>query len=201
MKKQNMKLALLMIGLLLLSSFEASGQERNWYDSLIKLLKYGQRTKIGAPRGLEKFSKKDEVRKLAVNNINKHFREIAKLRASGKSEEEIHAYFNSKRKAVGTGSISGMVYESDGETPIQNYISVWAFNEYGRYSGYALIYTEDEGAYAITELSTDKYYVRTESYGPYTNEYYDDVADWREATLVPVIDGQETSDINFTLGL
>jgi uncharacterized repeat protein (TIGR02543 family) len=200
MKKINIKLALFMIGLLLFCSFEASGQERNWYDSLIKLLKNGQRVKIGAFSRLDKFSGKEKIQKLAVNNISKHFREVAKLRASGKSEEEIRAYFNLRRKAVGTGSISGMVYESDGETPFQNYVSVWVFNEYGRYSGYTSIYTEDEGAYAITELSTDKYYVRTETYGFYGNEYYDDVTDWRDATLVAVIDGQETSGINFTLG-
>ena len=200
MKKKNMKLALLMIGLLLFYCLEATGQERNWYDSLIKLLKHGQRTKIGAFSGLDKFSKKDEVQRLAVNNINKHFREVAKLRASDKSEEEIRAYFNSRIKAVGTGSISGMVYESDGETPFQDYVSVWAFNEYGRYSGYAWISTEDEGVYAITGLSTDRYYVRTETSGLYIYEYYDDVTDWRDATLVPVTDGQETTGINFTIG-
>jgi len=200
MKKNNMRLALLIIGLLLFSSFDASGQERDWYDSLIKLLKHGQRTKVGAFGRLDKFSKKDEVQRLAVNNINKHFREVAKLRASGKSEIEIRAYFNSRRKAVGTGSISGMVYESDGQTPFQNYVSVWSFNEYGRYSGYASIGPWDEGAYAITELSTDRYYVRTEAYDLYTNEYYDDVTDWKDATLVPVIDGEETSGIDFTIG-
>jgi len=200
MKKKNMKLALLMIGLLLFYSLEATGQEQNWYDSLIKLLKRDQRTKIGTISRLDKFSKKNEVQRLAVNNINKHFREVAKLRASGKSEEEIRAYFNSRRQAVGTGSISGMVYESDGETPFQDYVSVWAFNEYGRYSGYDSIITADEGAYAIAELATDKYYVRTETYGLYINEYYDDVTDWRDATLVPVTDGQETTGINFTIG-
>ena len=201
MKKKNFKLGLLMIGLLLFSSFEATGQERNWYDSLIKLLKHGQRTKVGAFSRLDKLSAKEKVQRLAIHNINKHFREVAKLRASGKSEVEIHSHFNSMRKALGTGSISGMVYESDGETPIQNYVDVWAFNEYGQYSGYAWIYPpEDKGAYVITELSTDKYYVRTEAYGFYGSEYYDDVTDWRDATLVPVTDGQETSGINFTLG-
>ena len=200
MKKKNIKLALLMIGLLLFYSFEATGQERNWHDSLIKLLKQGQRIKIEAFSRLDKFPAKEKVRKLAIHNINTHFREVAKLRISGKSEEDIRAYFNSRRIAVGTGSISGMVYESDDETPIQYYVSVWAFNEYGQYSGYEGIYPEGNGAYAITELSTDKYYVRTESYGLYGNEYYDDVTDWRDATLVPVTDGQETSGINFTLG-
>ena len=200
MKKKNIKLALLMSGLLLFYSFEATGQERNWHDSLIKLLKQGQRIKIEAFSRLNKFPAKEKVRKLAIHNINTHFREVAKLRISGKSEEDIRAYFNSRRIAVGTGSISGMVYESDDETPIQYYVSVWAFNEYGRYSGYEGIYPEGNGAYAITELSTDKYYVRTESYGLYGNEYYDDVTDWRDATLVPVTDGQETSGINFTLG-
>lgn len=199
MKKRNTTLVLLLLGLLLFNSFEASSQDHNWYNSLCKLLKYVQRSQIEDLHGLDKISEKKEVRRLAISNINKHFEKVAKLRRSGKSEEEIRAYFNPVRKAAGTGSISGMVYESDGETPVQDYISIWAFNEYGQYSGYAWISSWDNGAYIITELSTDKYYVKIEGHGRYINEYYDNVTDWRDATLVPVTNGQETTGINFAL--
>lgn len=199
MKKRNTTLVLLLLGLLLFNSFEASGQDHNWYDSLFKLLKHVQRDKIKDLHSLAKSSEKEEIRRLAISNIHTHFEKVAKLRRSGKSEEEIRAYFNSVRRSVGTGSISGRVSERDGETPIQDYVSVWAFNEYGQYSGYAGIYSWDDGTYIITELSTDKYYVKTEGHDRYTNEYYDDVTDWRDATLVSVTDGQETGDINFAL--
>jgi|GEM_PF-1395522 len=202
MKKKNIKSALLMIGLLLFCSFESAGQERKWHDSLLRLLKHDQSSKIKDFRGLDKLFAQEKLKRLAIHNINKHLKEVAKLRASGKSEVEILSHFNAIRQAVGTGSISGVVYESDGETPIQNYVSVWAFNEYGQYSGYASIYpSEDKGDYVITGLSSDKYYVRTETDGFYIDEYYDDVTDWRDATLVPVTDGKETSGINFALGL
>jgi len=199
MKKRNTTLVLLLLGLLLFNSFEASSQDHNWYNSLFKLLKHVQRSKIEDLQGLDKISEKEEVQRLAISNIHKHFEKVAKLRRLGKSEEEIRAYFDSVRKTVGTGSISGMVYESDGETPVQDYVSIWAFNEYGQYSGYASIFSWDNGVYIISRLYTDKYYVKIEGHDRYIDKYYDNVTDWRDATLVPVTNGQETSGINFTL--
>lgn len=198
MKKKNINSAFLMIMLLLCVSFKTNGQEHYWHNSLFKLLKPDQLSKVKDLRGPDKFARKEEVRRLAINNINKHLEEVERLRALGKPEEDIRNYFNSVRKAAGTGSISGIIYESDGVTPIQNYISVWAFNEYGQYSGYALIFPNDNGIYVIAELSASNYYVKAEAQR-YRNEYYDDATDWRNATLVPVTDGQETSSINFTL--
>jgi hypothetical protein len=199
MKKQNKNSAFLVLMLLLCVSFEANAQDQNWYNSFFKLLKPDQYSKIEDHPGPDKFIQKEEKTGFAIHNINKHLDEVAKLRAQGKTKKEIRQYFDAQRKAVGTGSISGMVYESDGVTPIQDYVSIWTYNEYGHYSGYKSIFKSDSGAYVITELSADNYYVRTETHGRYRNEYYDDVTDWREATLVPVTDGQETSGINFIL--
>ncbi len=56
---------------------------------------------------------------IAIHNINKHLKEAAILRAKGKSEEEINMLFNLQKVVVGTGSISGTVYEDDGITTIK----------------------------------------------------------------------------------
>jgi len=55
------------------------------------------------------------------------------------------------------------------------------------------------GEYSIANLHSGKYYVRSASYQQYENEYYDNVYDWQDATLVDVLDGQETSGIDFSL--
>jgi hypothetical protein len=130
MKKKNIKFTLIIIGLILFCSYEAAGQERKWHNYLLRLLKHNHSSKIKDFRGLDKLFAQEKLKRLAIHNINKHFREVAKLRASGKSEGEILSHFNAIRQAVGTGSISGVVYENDGKTPIQNYVSVWAFNEF-----------------------------------------------------------------------
>ena len=143
---------------------------------------------------VDKRSKSD----ITIQNINKNIKLAAILKAKGKSEEEINLFFNSQRVVVGNGSISGIVFESNGITPIQNFCRIVAYNEYGKYMGSG--YTNDykNGRYSITDLPSGKYYVKTSS-DIYADEYYDNVLDWRNATLVEVLDGQETDGINFTL--
>ncbi len=134
-----------------------------------------------------------------IANINQHLIEAARLRALGKTAAEIQAHFNSRISSAATGIITGTLYESDGTTPIRESTSIEAYDEYGRFSGSGFISSFDHGVYAISRLATGNYYVRTESFGRYKDEYYNDTTDWQKATLVRVTDGQTMSGINFRL--
>jgi len=175
-----------------------SAEEKNWYKSLIKLFQREQAGLTETTHSLGRNHVREEIQRLAIENINKHFMEVARLRTQGKTEEEILSLLSSRITTKGTGSISGMVYESDGVTAIQNYVSVWAFNEYGQYCGYDWISSLDNGAYNISDLLADKYYVRAEAIG-YKAEYYRNATDWRKAKLVRVGKGRETKNIDFIL--
>jgi hypothetical protein len=198
MKNKYVILSLLVFMLLMIVSFESDAQDCSWYNSLLKLLKPNQFSKVEDLCKQYVFSEKEKKRRLAIDNINRHLKEVSKLRALGTFEEEIHLYFNSQREAVGTGSISGIIYENNGNTPVQDYVSVFIFNEYGQYSGYDLIFQGDCGVYTVSDLLAGNYYVRTDSHS-YRDEYYNNVSDWRDATLVNVDEGKETKNINFKL--
>jgi hypothetical protein len=171
-------------------------QPRNPFLESIKRLA-GVKTSQTLPALEQRFDAAKQ--KNAILNINRHVAEVAKLRASGKSLQEIVSYFNFKRATIGTGSITGAVYESNGATPVQNPVSIEAFDEFGQFAGSIFMLFGDV-TYTIDNLETGKYYVRTFSFDRvYVNEYYDDVTDWREATLVEVTDGQVTSGVNFAL--
>jgi hypothetical protein len=140
-----------------------------------------------------------EVRDVQVRqNINRHLEERATLRALGKTESEIGAYFNSTLKTSGTGSITGTVYQSDGVTPVSYYMSVWAYNEFGIYSGYGSINSYNQGVYEITNLPTGNYFVKLSTVSD-VDIYYNGVSDWKQATLVHVTDGLQTGGIDFVL--
>lgn len=117
MKKQNRNSAFFMFMIFLCFSVKASAQEPSWYNSVLKLLKQGyQRTneKLSkSDKRLYKQIKKKDASMLAIHNINEHLKEVAKLRAQGKTEREIKKYFDAQRTTFGTGSISGYVYELD----------------------------------------------------------------------------------------
>ena len=96
---------------------------------------------------------------------------------------------------AGTGSISGTVYESDGTTAIENSLII-LFDEYGYFN--AIGFTDTAGAYQLSGLPAGGYYVWSLN-SAYVLVYYDNVVDPADATLVLVVDGQDTPDINFVL--
>ena len=142
----------------------------------------------------------DVQRRQVQKNINRSLEAAARLRAQGKSEAAIHEELIAPQTPTPTGSITGTIYESDGVTPLQGYMSVQAFDRYGRYAGYGYALFTD-GAYTIQNVATGDYYVQLNSWG--TSDaiplYYNGVTDWEQATLVHVIDGQQTSGIDFIL--
>jgi len=129
--------------------------------------------------------------------IARHQERISELQASGATDEQVRQILAKEKITSGTGSISGLVYESDGVTPLENYCYVYVYNEYGYYIDNEYLSTGDTG-YVINEIPAGSYYVMTRS-NYYFSEYYENVTDWREATLVQVTDGQETSGIDFSL--
>jgi len=100
--------------------------------------------------------------------------------------------------ALGSGgTISGHVYQSDGITPIEG-AWIYASQVDDGHGGTAT--TSADGSYTITTLRTGQY--RVEAYaGGYLTEYYDNVYDYSEATLVSVTMPDDTPNIDFTLDL
>jgi hypothetical protein len=98
------------------------------------------------------------------------------------------------------GSISGYVYQSDGQTPIRD-ASVSAYLQLADYYYYSKGKTDPTGRYNITSLPPGNYAVRVEppDYLDYLTEYYAGAHDLESAALVPVLNHQNTPDINFTL--
>jgi len=199
MKRECRSAARLMLLLLVCASLRARAEDGTWYNSLLQLLGGQRCPKVESPSCRIGHPGEEEGGTRAISRISRHRERVARLRAEGRTEEQIRDVFNLLRRERGTGSISGTVFESDGVTPVGEYTSVWAYSEYGEYAGYASIFNWNEGAYVITELSTGNYYVRTETHGRYRDEYYDDASDWRDATYVHVIDGEETGGIDFAL--
>jgi len=130
-------------------------------------------------------------------NFNRHFEQVARLQAQGKSAAEIRSILGANLAAAGTGKITGMVYQSNGSTPIGVYTSLTAYDEFGRYAGFGSTFGRDP--YTIERLETGNYYVHANPIPPYQAAYYGNVSEWRQATLVHVNDGQVTSDVNFRL--
>lgn len=198
MKRKN-AISLFIISIILLcQAIAASAEEKNWYKSLLKFFQPDKARVTEITLSFDRNQGRKETQRLALENINEHFMEVARLRAMGKTEEEILRQFSSMITAKGTGSISGAAYENDGVTPVQHYVSVWAFNEYGQYCGYDSIMSQDNGAYKVSDLAPGKYYVRASGYS-YKDEYYKNAADWRKAKLVRVKKGKEKKRIDFIL--
>jgi protocatechuate 3,4-dioxygenase beta subunit len=104
--------------------------------------------------------------------------------------------FDMEKISSGNGSISGVVVREVDGAPIGGavvsvfsathpFISAWAE-------------TGEDGAYRIASLSTGKYYayVRAEGYLP---EYFNDAETFEQATLIDVVDPNETGSIDFEL--
>jgi hypothetical protein len=103
---------------------------------------------------------------------------------------------------VARSSIAGIVEDQNSGAPIAGAV-IEAFYENelldvnAASTGFRAI-SNESGQYRIENLPTGKYLVRAVA-RTYLPEYYNDVANKREATIVPVADGTEITDINFTL--
>ena len=170
-----------------------SAQEKSFSDYLNNIYK----TQKNVVEEKQTVNFEEAIKTLAGRNIKEFLNKVNNLRNQGKSPEEIYRILKINNIS-GTGSISGFVYESDGITPTTGYLSVRVSDEYGMYAGYSSVSSYDYGHYLIQNLPAGEYYVQTES-DTYFDEYFDNAATWQEATLVEVLDDQETSQINFSL--
>ncbi|UCH63824.1 MAG: carboxypeptidase regulatory-like domain-containing protein [Fidelibacterota bacterium] len=127
--------------------------------------------------------------------IARHREMLMKIKAADLDSQADFKTTTGVATATGTGGISGFVFDSDGVTKL-DYYDVEAFDEYGFYVADETI--QGDGSYQIMDLPPGDYYVLAEASG-YIDEFYDNVTDWRLATLVTVSDGQTTSGIDFTL--
>jgi protocatechuate 3,4-dioxygenase beta subunit len=179
-------------------SLRAQDRDERWLIHMIKASAAN-----GCVNGLESFGASRSVENteqslLAIHNISAHFREVSNLIKQGWSEQEILAAFNAKLTTQkGSGSISGKITEK-GSGTIQNYASVTAYNEFGRYCGYDFLYSNSNGRYKLKNLAPGKYYVHVQS-SEYQDIYYRNTTDWRKAKLVRVNKNKETRNINFKL--
>lgn len=92
------------------------------------------------------------------------------------------------------GSISGMVTDTEGQ-PLEG-CQVYAGPSDGDPSGPEP--TNADGSYTVSNLTADDYYVGVSCDG-YVSEYYEGVRWANDATLVPVAEGEDTPDIDFSL--
>lgn len=180
-------------------SLDTDEKQDRWMNLLIKQSMPNSR--LQGSRTFNEFaSTKDaELALSAIQNINAHLMEVANLRAQGWTQQEIGTQFeqNLTHTQIGTGSISGKLTEKGGRT-IKHFASVYAYNEFGRYCGYAFVSTYSEKNYKISNLQPGKYYIRVSS-PYYQSKYYRNTADWRKAKKVRVTKYRETRNINFKL--
>ncbi|MCI0493572.1 carboxypeptidase regulatory-like domain-containing protein, partial [candidate division KSB1 bacterium] len=104
--------------------------------------------------------------------------------------------FNMEAIVPGTGSISGTVRRATDQTPIE-----WAIiNVFSTTDPWTFGWAEtmSDGSYIVTGLKSGQYYVSVWAEG-FLDEYYDNVPDMEQATLVAVIEPNETSGIDFSL--
>jgi hypothetical protein len=98
-------------------------------------------------------------------------------------------------------SISGTVTDLIGD-PISGYFFVFASNETLGHVGSILVFSSTQTTYTITGLPPGNYRVTAMPLNSdYINEWYDDAFDPAFATLVPIIQGQDVSGIDFQLAL
>ncbi|MDM8520919.1 carboxypeptidase regulatory-like domain-containing protein [Anaerolineales bacterium HSG6] len=98
------------------------------------------------------------------------------------------------------GQISGMVTNQQGEALAEISVKVyWKFH--GEWEKVARTETDSAGQYEIGGLPTGSYSVAFFDHsGAYMGEYYDDMTDPDQATLVTVTAGESTVNINAVLG-
>ena len=105
---------------------------------------------------------------------------------------EVYIYSTDFALAQG-GSISGKVYDEQGNPIAGAYISTWSEKGGDGWTG-----TDSNGNYTVSDLPGGEYYVEVSAPGK-ISEFYDGVYDWDKATLVKVTPPDDTPNINFTL--
>lgn len=200
-KKTSLFFILLFIVPVLTFSLKADEKNERWIDHTIQQTALPAQIAEGGFYGGPGPAENGELSLIAINNINGHLMEMAKLRHKGWSEQAISAHFaqNLTQTQYATGSISGKLTEKGGG-PIEQYASVYAYNEFGRFSGYDSNARFNNGRYKISNLRPGKYYVYVRS-SSYDDQYYRSATDWRKAKKVRVNKNKETRNINFKLKL
>ncbi|MFC2032131.1 TRAP transporter substrate-binding protein DctP [Chloroflexota bacterium] len=107
---------------------------------------------------------------------------------------------NYSEEIVETGTISGTVYEADGQTPIANVrVHPDDFNTGQRMER---IHTDTNGNYTVSGLPVGSYRVYTHAYDTglnYVDEWYNEKSSGDQADPVEVTTGVNTPGIDFTL--
>jgi len=93
------------------------------------------------------------------------------------------------------GTISGTVTDTGG-SPLEG-CDVYADPQDGTGTWFH-DYTNENGFYTIAGLATDTYVVQVFCAG-YVHEYFDDARNWQDATPVPVVEANDTPNIDFNL--
>lgn len=105
--------------------------------------------------------------------------------------------------AAGTGSISGVVTDS-AEDPVYN-LCVTAYDSTANgWDQLSTAYTDADGEYTLAGLETGDYSVKfggCDFSQPVISEWYDDEADFESSTAIPVVDTQNTPDIDAELAI
>ena len=105
--------------------------------------------------------------------------------------------------AVGTGSISGTVVDSNGQ-PLPN-ICVGVYDSEGNGVGPGGTGTDSDGHYQVGTLTTGDYRLQftpcSDVNSNLLSEFYNDKESLAEATPVPVTDGSDTPDIDVELSI
>ncbi len=97
------------------------------------------------------------------------------------------------------GGIRGVVHGLDSADVGLVYVNAWTDSipkEGYYYKGFAVV--DSTFSYQIDSLAAGRYYVSIWAEG-YANKYYPDVSDFSRARPVPVLEGQITDHINFTM--
>jgi len=100
--------------------------------------------------------------------------------------------------ATSAASIAGTVYETNGTTPIHGFWGVKAFQaaNYTYVDGSEI---SSDGTYEITEVPPGEYLIRAEPSTNHVFEYYNNVFERNEASVITVSEGQSITGINFFL--
>ena len=96
------------------------------------------------------------------------------------------------------GSISGRVTKDSDGTGIQN---VWVYVYDSSWNWVKSASTDSSGNYTVGGLPSGSYYLQTWNNQGYIDEYYNNVRNQSNATLVSVTQGSNTPNINFGLTL
>lgn len=108
------------------------------------------------------------------------------------------------------GSISGTIRDQNGNPVTEAFIAAYTTDVdsgiiidpgSGGKSGFGGTLPDSDGRYVINDLTTGQYYVMMETWNEWTHQllYYPDAVTEEGAELVPVVEGQQTSGIDFQI--